>query len=75
MPQLSSTYYKTDLGYGLDFSMPMSISKFENSSIFKPDADRVTFEPTLTLPYATPWWSVTTQAKVNYAHYNQDKKN
>ncbi|WP_318407925.1 LPS assembly protein LptD [Photobacterium leiognathi] len=74
MPQLSSTYYKTDLGYGLDFKMPMSISKFENSSIFKPDADRVTFEPTLTLPYATPWWSVTTQAKVNYAHYNQDKK-
>ncbi|WP_369917599.1 LPS assembly protein LptD [Photobacterium sp. GB-50] len=74
MPQLSSTYYKTDLGYGLDFKMPMSISKFENSSIFKPDADRITFEPTLTLPYATPWWSVTTQAKVNYAHYNQDKK-
>ncbi|KJG37496.1 LPS biosynthesis protein [Photobacterium angustum] len=74
MPQLSSTYYKTDLGYGLDFKMPMSISKFENSSKFKPDADRITFEPTLTLPYATPWWSVTTQAKVNYAHYNQDKK-
>ncbi|EAR54274.1 organic solvent tolerance protein precursor [Photobacterium sp. SKA34] len=74
MPQLSSTYYKTDLGYGLDFKMPMSISKFENSTINKPDADRIIFEPTLTLPYATPWWSVTTQAKVNYAHYKQDKK-
>lgn len=74
MPQLSSTYYRNDLGYGLDFKMPMSISKFENSSVFKPDADRITLEPTLTLPYATPWWSVTTQAKVNYAHYKQDKK-
>ncbi|WP_318444401.1 LPS assembly protein LptD [Photobacterium leiognathi] len=74
MPQLSSTYYRNNLGYGLDFKMPMSISKFDNDAKNKPTADRITLEPTLTLPYATPWWSVTTQAKVNYAHYNQDKK-
>ncbi|WP_305839075.1 LPS assembly protein LptD [Photobacterium leiognathi] len=74
MPQLSSTYYRNDLGYGLDFKMPMSISKFNNDAKNKPTANRITLEPTLTLPYATPWWSVTTQAKVNYAHYNQDKK-
>ncbi len=74
IPQLSSTYYRNDLGYGLDFKMPMSISKFDNDSPNKPTADRIVLEPTLTLPYATPWWSVTTQAKVNYAHYNQDKK-
>ena len=74
MPQLSSTYYRSNLGYGLDFKMPMSISKFDNDAKNKPTADRITFEPTLTLPYATPWWSVTSQAKVNYAHYNQDKK-
>ncbi|WP_283597917.1 LPS assembly protein LptD [Photobacterium phosphoreum] len=71
MPQLSSTYYKSDLPYGLDFSLPMSISKFDTDDRAKPTADRVTFDPTLTLPYATPWWSVTTQAKLNYAHYNQ----
>ncbi|WP_318433617.1 LPS assembly protein LptD [Photobacterium leiognathi] len=74
MPQLSSTYYRNNLGYGLDFKMPMSISKFDNDAKNKPTADRITLEPTFTLPYATPWWSVTTQAKVNYAHYNQDKK-
>ncbi|WP_318459778.1 LPS assembly protein LptD [Photobacterium leiognathi] len=74
MPQLSSTYYRNNLAYGLDFKMPMSISKFDNDAKNKPTADRITLEPTLTLPYATPWWSVTTQAKVNYAHYNQDKK-
>ncbi|MCG3864963.1 MULTISPECIES: LPS assembly protein LptD [unclassified Photobacterium] len=71
MPQLSSTYYRNDLGYGIDFKMPMSISKFDNDAKYKPTADRITLEPTFTLPYATPWWSITAQTKLNYAYYNQ----
>ncbi len=72
MPQLEFNYYQDDMPYGLDFSMNSHISRFENDDPEKPSADRVHFEPTLTLPYATPWWSVTSEAKLMYTYYNQD---
>ncbi|KLV02436.1 LPS biosynthesis protein [Photobacterium aquae] len=71
MPQLEVNYYQTDLPYDLDFSLLSHISRFENDDPNKPEADRVHLEPTLTLPYATPWWSITSEAKLMYTYYNQ----
>lgn len=71
MPQLEANYYNTDMPYDLNFSLNSSISRFENDNPDKPEADRVHLEPTLTLPYATPWWSVTSEAKLMYTYYNQ----
>ncbi|UTM56964.1 LPS assembly protein LptD [Photobacterium sp. CCB-ST2H9] len=72
MPQLTFNYYEPDLGYGLDFGLLSHISRFENDDAKKPSADRVHLEPSLTLPFATPWWSMTTEAKLMYTYYNQD---
>ncbi|MCQ1059001.1 LPS assembly protein LptD [Photobacterium sp. ZSDE20] len=72
MPQVEANYYYDDMPYGLDFSLNSHVSRFENDDPDKPTADRVHFEPTLTLPYATPWWSVTSEAKLMYTYYNQD---
>ncbi|MGF1757972.1 LPS assembly protein LptD [Photobacterium sagamiensis] len=72
MPQLEFNYYRPDLPYGFDFSMASHISRFENDSNARPSADRVHLEPMLTLPYATPWWSITSEAKLMYTYYNQD---
>ncbi|KHT65535.1 LPS biosynthesis protein [Photobacterium gaetbulicola] len=72
MPQVEANYYYEDMPYGLDFSLNSHVSRFENDNPDKPTADRVHFEPTLTLPYATPWWSVTSEAKLMYTYYNQD---
>lgn len=72
MPQVEANYYYDDMPYGLDFSLNSHISRFENDNPDKPTADRVHLEPTLTLPYATPWWSVTSEAKLMYSYYNQD---
>ncbi|WP_281222933.1 LPS assembly protein LptD [Photobacterium sanguinicancri] len=71
MPQVEANYYRPDLPYGLDFSMNSHISRFENDDPNKPSADRLHLEPTLTLPYSTPWWSVTSEAKLMYSYYNQ----
>ena len=72
MPQVEANYYYDDMPYGLDFHLNSHVSRFENDNPDKPTADRVHFEPTLTLPYATPWWSVTSEAKLMYTYYNQD---
>ncbi|GAL06969.1 outer membrane protein Imp [Photobacterium aphoticum] len=72
MPQLDMNYYHDDLPYGLDFHLYSQASRFENDNPDKPSADRVHLEPTLTLPYATPWWSVTSEAKLMYTYYNQE---
>lgn len=72
MPQLEANYYQTDMPYGLDFHLNGHISRFDNDDPDKPTADRVHLEPTLTLPYATPWWSVTSEAKLMYTYYNQE---
>ncbi|MBY5948120.1 LPS assembly protein LptD [Photobacterium rosenbergii] len=72
MPQVEVNYYRDDMPYGLDFHLNSHVSRFENDDSSKPEADRVHFEPTLTLPYATPWWSVTSEAKLMYTYYNQD---
>ncbi|PSW10583.1 LPS assembly protein LptD [Photobacterium rosenbergii] len=72
MPQVEVNYYRDDIPYGLDFHLNSHVSRFENDDSSKPEADRVHFEPTLTLPYATPWWSVTSEAKLMYTYYNQD---
>ncbi len=74
MPQLEFNYYRPNLPYELDFSMASSISSFANDATNKPDATRVHLEPTLTLPFATPWWSLTSEAKLLYTYYNQDLK-
>ena len=57
---------------GLDFHLNSHVSRFENDDQQSHEADRVHLEPTLTLPYATPWWSVTSEAKLMYTYYNQD---
>ncbi|MDV5171077.1 LPS assembly protein LptD [Photobacterium rosenbergii] len=72
MPQVEVNYYQDDMPYGLDFHLNSHVSRFENDDQSKPSADRVHLEPTLTLPYATPWWSVTSEAKLMYTYYNQD---
>ncbi|MGF1682004.1 LPS assembly protein LptD [Photobacterium makurazakiensis] len=72
MPQLEFNYYQDDIPYGFDFKMNSHISRFENDDSSKPSADRVHLEPTLMLPYATPWWSMTSEAKLMYTYYNQD---
>ena len=72
MPQVEFNYYRPDLPYGLDFNLNSHVSRFENDAADKPSADRVHLEPTLTLPYSTPWWSVTSEAKLMYTYYNQD---
>ncbi|QUJ67797.1 LPS assembly protein LptD [Photobacterium sp. GJ3] len=72
MPQLEFNYYEPELGYGLDFGLLSHISRFENDDPSNPSADRVHLEPSLTLPYATPWWSMTTEAKLMYTYYNQE---
>ncbi|GAB3528043.1 LPS assembly protein LptD [Photobacterium alginatilyticum] len=72
MPQLEFNYYRPDMGYGLDFNLHSHVSRFENDAADKPSADRVHLEPTLTLPYSTPWWSITSEAKLMYTYYNQD---
>lgn len=71
MPQVEFNYYRPSMPYGFDFSMASHLSRFENDSDAKPSADRVHLEPTLTLPYATPWWSITSEAKLMYTYYNQ----
>ncbi|MGF1714847.1 LPS assembly protein LptD [Photobacterium chitinilyticum] len=72
MPQLEFNYYRPDMAYGLDFTLNSHISRFENDAADKPSADRVHLEPTLTLPYSTPWWSITSEAKLMYTYYNQE---
>lgn len=72
LPQLEFNYYRPDMPYGLDFNLLSHISRFDNDAADKPSADRVHLEPTLTLPYATPWWSITSEAKLMYTYYNQD---
>ncbi|RWX54036.1 LPS assembly protein LptD [Photobacterium chitinilyticum] len=72
MPQLEFNYYRPDMAYGLDFTLNSHISRFENDAVDKPSADRVHLEPTLTLPYSTPWWSITSEAKLMYTYYNQE---
>ncbi|MCW8330312.1 LPS assembly protein LptD [Photobacterium sp. SDRW27] len=72
MPQVEFNYYRPDMPYGLDFNLLSHISRFENDADDKPSADRVHLEPTLTLPYSTPWWSITSEAKLMYTYYNQE---
>ncbi|MEJ2765817.1 LPS assembly protein LptD [Photobacterium sp. MCCC 1A19761] len=72
LPQLAFNYYRPDMPYGFDFQLNSHFSRFENDADNKPSADRLHLEPTLTLPYATPWWSLTSEAKLMYTYYNQD---
>ncbi|UJF19574.1 LPS assembly protein LptD [Vibrio sp. SS-MA-C1-2] len=71
LPQLNYTYYAS-LPYSLDFKIPTSFSNFDTDADNKPTAQRVHLEPTLTLPIASTWWNMTTEAKVYYSYYNQD---
>ncbi|WP_299019343.1 LPS assembly protein LptD [uncultured Photobacterium sp.] len=72
LPQLEFNYYRPELPYGLDFNLLSHFSRFDNDAADKPSADRVHLEPTLALPYSTPWWSITSEAKLMYTYYNQD---
>ncbi|OAN19005.1 LPS assembly protein LptD [Photobacterium jeanii] len=72
MPQLEANYYRLDLPYGFDFQLNGHLSRFEIDDPNKPSADRLHLEPTLTLPYSTPWWSITSEAKLMYTYYNQE---
>ncbi len=75
MPQFDLNYYQQDLPYNLEFKVNSSVSRFDNDSKAKPTADRFYIAPSLVLPYATPWWTVTSEAKLMYTHYNQDARN
>ncbi|WP_407332082.1 LPS assembly protein LptD [Enterovibrio sp. 27052020O] len=71
LPQLAMNYYRPELAYGMDFSMPSQISKFATDDDSKPDALRVNLEPTITLPYNLPWLSASAQGKVYSTYYDQ----
>ncbi len=72
MPQLSFNYYRPDLVYNMNFKMPSSISVFKNNDPKKPEATRINVEPTLTIPYYTPWLQMSAEGKIYYTHYDQD---
>jgi LPS-assembly protein len=71
LPQLTLNYYQPSLPYNLQWNSTAQFSRFENQNPVKPSADRFFGQTSLTLPYVTPWFSLTTQAKVNVTHYNQ----
>ena len=71
LPQLTVNYYQPDLPYNFDFNMKGQFSRFTNENPDKPSADRFYLAPSLTLPYSTPWFSLITQTKLMYTHYNQ----
>lgn len=71
MPQLEFNYYNPEIFYALDFSMLSNISVFQTDDVKKPSATRAHFEPTLTLPLSSPWWTLTTEAKLLYTYYDQ----
>ncbi len=71
LPQLAFNYYRPEMVYGLDFSMPSQISKFATDDDSKPDSTRINVEPTLTLPYTLPWLTATAEGKVFYTYYDQ----
>lgn len=71
LPQLSFNLYQPEIAYGVDFSMPTQLSKFVTDDTRKPDALRLSFEPTFTLPYNLPWLNAAAQAKLFYTHYSQ----
>lgn len=71
LPQLTLNYYQPNLPYHIQWHSQAQLTRFENQNPVKPSADRFFGQTSFTLPYATPWFSLTTQAKVNFTHYNQ----
>ena len=71
LPQLDFNGYVPDLPYGLNFKMPLQISHFETDALDKPDASRINFQPTLTLPYTLPWLTASAQGRLYYTRYEQ----
>ncbi|WP_028023526.1 LPS assembly protein LptD [Enterovibrio calviensis] len=71
LPQLAMNYYRPELAYGMDFSLPFKISKFATDDDSKPDALRINLEPTIILPYNLPWFSASAEGKVYYTYYDQ----
>lgn len=56
----------------VDFSWQAQYAHFRNSTASITDADRVHIEPTVTLPFITPAFELTTETSLLYTYYQQD---
>ncbi|VDY65854.1 Organic solvent tolerance protein [Shimwellia blattae] len=74
MPQLDVNYYKDNLG-PFDFHVYGQAVHFQNANSNYPEATRLHLEPTLDLPLANDWGSLTTETKLLATHYQQDNLN
>ncbi len=72
MPQIEYNYYAPQFYSKLDFDLLSHVSRFETDDNDSPSATRLHFEPTLTLPLATTWGSLTAEAKLYQTYYEQD---
>ncbi len=71
LPQIDFNYYLPDTGLGFDFHLPTQISQFDNLAADKPDAMRVSLQPTFIFPYTLPWLTASAESKLFYTHYEQ----
>jgi len=70
-PQIDINYYKNSLG-PFDFHTYGQIAKFTSVNAKNPKTKRFHIEPTLHLPLANSWGSVSTETKLMLTHYQQD---
>lgn len=73
LPELSlSAASPISLLPGLNFDWQAQYAHFHNAQAAISDADRIHFEPMLSLPFITPAFELTAEASLLYTYYQQD---
>lgn len=76
LPQVSANYYQPDLWNAVHLKLPIQLSKFDTlNNNSKPDALRLHFEPTVTIPYDLTWLTASAEGKLLYTYYDQSNIN
>jgi LPS-assembly protein len=71
MPQIKS-FYATDLGLDLDFSLFSEMSHFQNQDLSQDTATRVHVEPQLSFHLEQPGYDWLAELSYAYTYYNQE---